>query len=253
MRQEITSRGNEKVKRLRLLAKDSALRKKEGEFVAEGPHLLQEALKERAPITAVYAAMEKPPEELSALSADIPIYLLPGELLESVAPAQTTQGVVFTCRMERRKFPSGGRYLLLDGLADPGNVGTILRTADAFAFDGVLLTSGSADVYNPKTIRATQGAIFRLPVHIVEPNELERTLSALAVPLYAAVLEDSVPPEALLPACCCIAVGNEARGVSQTVLKLSDARIRIPMPGRAESLNAAVAAGILCYLAVQQR
>lgn len=253
MRQKITSRGNEKIKRLRLLSKDSAFRKSEGEFVAEGPHLLEEALAERAPITAVFAALDKPPEELLArLPADIPVYMLPSDLLESVAPAQTTQGILFTCRMQTRKMATGGRYLLLDELADPGNVGTILRTADAFAFDGVLLTAGSADVYNPKTIRATMGAIFRMPIHIVEPNQLNMALKGLSVPLYAAILEESQLPEELLPGPCCIAIGNEARGVSPSVLQLAHGRIRIPMPGRAESLNAAVAAGILCYLSVQR-
>ena len=165
MRHEvISSRSNPLVTRLRKLGSKRSARREEGVFVGEGPKLLQEAVRWRIPLeTVVYASGVTLPQ----LPDDVRVVEVPDSLLEAVAQTQTPQGVVFVCRTPALELPeqlTGNRYLILDGLQDPGNVGTIWRTADAFGADGLILCSGCADPWSPKTVRSTMGAAFRLPL-----------------------------------------------------------------------------------------
>ena len=149
-----------------------------------------------------------------------------------------------------REFPFNyGKWVLLDNLADPGNVGTIIRTADAAGFDGVVLSSESADLYNPKTQRAMQGSQFHIELIKRDLADAITDFQDAAIPVYASMLDknakqlqdfEKVPQLALI-------IGNEAHGVSSTIASLSDEKLYIPIKGKAESLNAAVAAGIMIY------
>ena len=141
---------------------------------------------------------------------------------------------------------------MLDTLQDPGNVGTILRTADAFHADGMFLVNGCADLYNPKTLRATMGAVFRCPVWTVGVEELSALLKKSGIPLYGAALrEDTLDARAVDYNRCAIAIGSEGRGLTEGVLALCDRTIKIPMSEHCESLNAAAAATVLLWEAAR--
>ena len=142
----------------------------------------------------------------------------------------------------------GRRYVVLDGVQDPGNVGTVLRTLDAFDADGLLLTGGCADPFGPKTVRASMGAVFRRPVWSVTPEELGDLLRRSGIPLYGAALRpDAMDARQADYSRCALAIGSEGRGLSREVLDLCDKTVLIPMSPRCESLNAAIAAAVLLW------
>ena len=146
------------------------------------------------------------------------------------------------------KLLTGRRYVLLDGVQDPGNVGTILRTLDAFDADGLLLTGGCADPYGWKAVRSSMGAVFRRPIYSGTPEELAALLHRSGLPLYGAALrEDTVDARQADYTRCTLAIGSEGRGLSREVLDLCGQTIRIPMSDRCESLNAAIAAAVLLW------
>ena len=145
--------------------------------------------------------------------------------------------------------------LLAEELNDRGNLGTVIRTADACGADAVFLSKGSVDLYNPKVLRATMGSLFHVPVfQNIDLHALSEKMQAKQIPLYAAHLKGDRYPYALpLQDACAFLIGNEARGLSEDAAALCDAWVKIPMPGQAESLNASVAAGVLLYEVVRQR
>jgi len=140
------------------------------------------------------------------------------------------------------------RLVVLDGVQDPGNVGTIWRTADALGADGLLLVNGCADPWNHKTVRATMGACFRLPAYEVKLNDLSKILTEKSIPLYATALrEDTVDLRDGDLSRCAVVIGSEGKGVSEQLLELSDKTMKIPMRSRCESLNAAAAAAVVLW------
>ena len=142
----------------------------------------------------------------------------------------------------------GRRYALLDGVQDPGNVGTILRTADALFCDGLLLVGGCADPWQPKAVRASMGAVLRCPVWSCTAEEAKGLLSRSGIPLYGAALRrDTLDARAIPEGKAAIAIGSEGRGLSAEMLALCDATVRIPMAEHCESLNAAAAAAVLLW------
>ena len=142
----------------------------------------------------------------------------------------------------------GKRYLVLDGVQDPGNVGTIWRTADALGADGLILVNGCADPWNPKTVRATMGACFRLPVYERNADGLAQWLGKQGIPLYATALrEDTVDLRKAELSRCAVVIGSEGRGVSEGLLSQSAKTLKIPMRARCESLNAAAAATVVLW------
>lgn len=247
-RESITSRANPLLARVRKLNSRRAFRREEGAFAAEGPKLLTEALRWGGELEAVICA---PGVELPELPEGTRVAEVSDSLLASIADTQSPQGIVFICKGKALSVPgrlTGGRYLLLDGVQDPGNVGTIWRTADAFGTDGLLLCEGCADPWNPKTVRATMGAVFRLPVYECALETAAERLAAAGLPLYAAALrDDTVDVRELDLGCCAVAIGSEGRGVSQRTLELCERTVKIPMSPRCESLNAAVAAAVVLW------
>lgn len=244
--EHITSRHNPLMGHIRKLVGSAAYRWETGEFLCDSPKLLQEALLWQAEITAVVTISPLPrlPEHIRQVQ-------VPEDIMSSISPVKTPQGVLFTCRLPQAPLPrslTGRRYVLLDGVQDPGNVGTILRTLDAFDADGLLLTGGCADPYGWKAVRSSMGAVFRRPIYFGSPEELAALLHRSDLPLYGAALrEDTVDARQADYTRCVLAIGSEGRGLSREVLDLCDQTIRIPMSDRCESLNAAIAAAVLLW------
>ena len=244
----ITSRHNAVLTHLRKLASSRAYREECGEYLGDGVKLLREAVTWNAPLRTVVfterVTLPPLPETVRAVRVS-------EELMRSVSPSETPQGALFTAELIRPTLPDqleGRHYLVLDGVQDPGNVGTILRTADAFACDGVFLTGACADLYNPKTVRATMGAIFRCRVWCCGAEELAALLRKSGLALWGAALRgDTISlPEAKLERAA-VAIGSEGRGLSEQLLALCDHTVKIPMSPRCESLNAATAASVLLW------
>ena len=244
--ERITSLKNPRVLLWRSL-KDRKGRKETGCFLVEGRKMVAEALASAFPVEAVLADEARLSE--LALPDDIEVYALPEHVLAAVCDTKTPQGIAAVVRVAEP--PRAGRRLVaLDGVQDPGNVGTIIRTADAAGFDGVLLSGQCADVYSPKVLRATMGSVFRMNLRVAD--DLAGELEGLKAEGYA-VLSSQLDGEpfgavaAGITAPFALVIGSEGNGVSEAVRRLATHRVALPMRGGAESLNAAVAAGIMMY------
>ena len=243
--ERLTSLKNPQVQLWRSL-KDRKARREHGLFLVEGRKSVEEALSSGFPAEALL--LREDTAEQGALPENVKKYLLPEHVMAAVCDTRTPQGIAAV--MRHREIPVEGRRLVaLDGVQDPGNVGTIIRTADAAGLDGVLLSPDCADPYSPKVLRATMGSVFHIPVAVVEdlPGALTE-LKAKGLPVISSQL-DGTPfsgwkagEEGFV-----LVIGSEGNGVSPAVRALATVRLRLPMRGRAESLNAAVAAGIMMY------
>ena len=243
----ITSRKNPLISHIRKLAADRAYRRASGEFLGDGTKLLEEAVRWNAPLTA---AVCSPGVPLPLIEGSRRVEV-PEDLMASISPARSPQGALFLAKLPDTAPPeklAGDRWLVLDGLQDPGNVGTIWRTADALGADGLILVNRCADPFSPKTVRATMGACFRLPVYEMEAEDLPGLLERSGAVLYAAAArEDTVDLKAAGLDRCAVVIGSEGKGVCPELLALSRKTIRIPMRDRCESLNAAAAAAIILW------
>lgn len=246
--EKITSRKNPLIAHIRKLSADRSYRRECGEFLGDGMKLLEEAIRWNAPLTAIIVTEGT---ALPPVPAGVRLVEVPRDVMASISPMKAPQGAMFLCRMGGEKGPEqleGSRYLVLDGLQDPGNVGTIWRTADALGCDGLLLVSGCADIWNHKTVRSTMGACFRLPAWEVEMEELIRLLRQAQLPLYATALrEDTVDLRQADLSRCAVIIGSEGKGVSEGLLCASERTLKIPMRTRCESLNAAAAAAVVLW------
>ena len=255
MRDVIRSAANEKVKRLRRLQKDASARNEEGILLAEGEKLAHEVPKEdilECYVSASYAEkMREIPEDAIVLADGI---------FEKISDTRTPQGILIVAKrpaFREEEILAGSAPLLLiaEHLQDPGNAGTILRTAEAAGADAVYLTSDSVDIYAPKTVRATMGSVFRVPCFYCDTaTALLERLRASGIRTYAAYLDGSVSyEEPDYREGTAFLIGNESRGLTAETASAAAERVRIPMNGRVNSLNAAMAAGILLYEAARQR
>ena len=247
-REWITSRSNPLIARIKRLNSKRSARREEGLFVGEGPKLLAEALKWNAELDTVICVKGR---DLPELTKGVRVVEVPSELLTVMADTETPQGVIFLCRTGSVRLPGkleGDRYLILDGVQDPGNVGTIWRTADAFGADGLILCGNCADPWSPKTVRATMGAAFRLPVYEGTLEQVHELLGAAGIPLYATALrEDTADVRDMNLQRSAVIIGSEGRGVSRQALDLCQKTVKIPMTDRCESLNAGIAAGVVLW------
>ncbi len=246
--EQITSRKNPLITHIRKLTSDRAYRRECGEYLGDGVKLLEEAARWNAPLSCV---VHTAGTALPQLPESVRVVQVPEDVMASISPLKAPQGALFLCGMPGQGVPeklSGQRYMVLDGLQDPGNVGTIWRTADALGADGLLLTEGCADPWNWKTVRATMGACFRLPVYEVKRQDLPALLERSDLPLYATALrEDTLDLREADLSRCAVVIGSEGRGVSEEVLAMSQKTLKIPMRERCESLNAAAAATVVLW------
>lgn len=245
----ISSRKNPLCLHIRRLAAEGKYRRETKQFLCDSPKLTEEALR-WAPETVETVVMT-PGQTISNLSPSIRAVEVPEDVMASIAPSKTPQGVLAVCRMRLTALPEkldGTHYVVLDGVQDPGNVGTILRTADAFWADGLFLVNGCADLYHPRTLRASMGAIFRCPAWDCEPEELSALLRRSGISLFGAALrENTKDARQAAYTRSAVAIGSEGRGLSEQMLDLCDDTVKIPMNDHCESLNAAAAAAVLLW------
>ena len=176
---------------------------------------------------------------------DFPGIEVTEEIIKKITDVTTSQGIVAVCEIPQYKEFKKDKILFLDRVQDPGNVGTIIRTADAFGFDAVFLSKGCADVYSPKVVRSTMGSIFHLPV--IQDVTVEEVKS-IGNMVYSSTLEKAEFLEKIeIPKKFTLVIGNEGNGISEEVKSITDKFVKIKMNGSAESLNASIAAGILMY------
>ncbi len=249
---EIQSRQNAALKHLARLGRERKYRRSTGEMLCEGEKMLGEALRSGAKLKTVLvrdgwdSPLVKEAEEQGAS-----LYSATDALFKLASEVETPQNVIFSCEQPQwtaDALDGAGQVLLLDGLQDPGNLGTILRTAEAFALGAVVLCEGCADPFSPKVVRSTMGAVFRLPCVQLPLADAVEQLREAGLAVYATALHaDSMPLDTVPLERAAVIIGSEGRGVSQSALNLSDKRVIIPMAGRAESLNAGVAAAIVIY------
>lgn len=257
--ERLTSRENEQIKFLSRLMRSKRERHAAGMFVAEGARLCAEALENRVEVLKAYlvpGALERYPQFARALTkTPCDCVEITPELSNRLSDTDTPQGVFCLCRMldngpHTVKIDTDGQYLALCGLQDPGNVGTIIRTAEAMGLTGLILAGSCPDIYSPKVLRSTMGSVFRLPIRVAGDEAfLLQEARAAGVKSYAAALHRQaclLPGTGLGPGSL-VLIGNEGNGLPDAVVQACDAPLMIQMPGRAESLNAAMAAGIIVW------
>jgi RNA methyltransferase, TrmH family len=258
----IISSGNAQVKNLLQLQKKAKVRKEQGVFVVEGLKMFEEAREAGVLIKAYLSEtffQEKfriDPDFFPDLDYEIIIDSLFDEVSETITP----QGILGTvrkaeCSLESMLQMPDACLLLLEDIRDPGNLGTMIRTAEGAGVTGIICNSSTVDLYNPKVVRSTMGSIFRVPFYQAENfYETLLELKGQGITIFAAhLLGVPYDTEGSFRSKCALCIGNEANGLSEQTSALADVRIKIPMAGKVESLNAAVAAAILMYEVSRQR
>ena len=244
MEMRITARKNHLLQQVKKLFSSRKEREAAGLFAADGTKLLQEAVRFFPGLDTVILS--------DGVEADVPSHVrlirVPEDVMASISPMEAPQGAVFLCRLpEKQPVVAKKPMLLLDGIQDPGNLGTILRTADALQVPVVLL-EGCADPYSHKVVRASMGAVFRTPVVQSTWQEASSILRAAQIPVAVTALSDRARDIRQAPLQdMAVVIGSEGRGVRQEILDAADAELIIPMNANCESLNAAVAASIVLW------
>lgn len=255
----ITSTANQQVRQLIQLNRKGKLRDAQDLFVAEGPKMFREASKGRikkAYMSESYFEKQKGDPAFEQVEYEV----VADSVFRTMCDTQTPQGIVCLIRqyhytLEELLQRESRLFLVLENLQDPGNLGTIMRTAEGAGAAGVILNRGSVDMYNPKVVRSTMGSIYRVPfLYAQDLREVLKSLKQAGVRSFAARLDGSKAYDReSYEKGAAFLIGNESSGLSKELADCADAYIRIPMEGRLESLNASVAASILLYEAYRQR
>ena len=244
MEERITSRKNPLLQQVRKLLSSRKARVEAGLFAADGTKLLEEAVKYDPGLDTVILSEGVQVQ----LPAGVRCVRVPADVMQSISPMETPQGALFLCRLpEKREFIPKAGMLILDGIQDPGNLGTILRTADALQVPVVLL-EGCADPYGHKVVRASMGAVFRTSVVSSTWEEVREKCLAAGIPVAVTALnEQSRDIRKANVASMAVVIGSEGQGVRREILEQAQDALIIPMDSRCESLNAAVAATIVMW------
>ena len=242
----IESSNNPKIKKWTKL-KQKKYRYQSSEFIVEGEHLVLEAMASN--VVKEILVKEGSTGHLNPIFNTMkPTYILKENLFTQIASTETPQPIMAVCEMKAKTIEKDHRLLLLDRIQDPGNLGTLLRSAVAFGFDGVVLGEGCVDVYNEKVIRSTQGAIFKIPIEMHSLKDYVTTLQSKGVKVYGTSLENGSPLGEIEDASkMAVILGNEGQGVSSELLTQTDQNIFIEMTENIESLNVSIAGSIIMY------
>lgn len=229
-------------------------RDKKGLFLLEGERLVSEAKVEDIEYIVISKSYKGYVPKVNKG------YVISDVLFSKICDTINPQGIIAVCKsfdykIKDIKLENNPFFVMLENVMDPGNMGTIIRTADAAGVDGVILSKGCVDIFNPKVIRSTMGSIFHLPIYRnVELGECIKCLNKKNILTIGAHLKgENTPYNTNLKNGCCVVIGNEANGLSDEISNLISSLVKIPMPGMAESMNAGIAAGILIYEGVRQR
>lgn len=257
----ITSTANNQIKNVMTLIKKSADRKKNGLFVIEGSRLFSEAPRERIEKVYVSESFISDKDNME-LVGGLSYETVSDRVFETMSDTQTPQGILALVRMSGitdkellEKADKNAFFVVLENLQDPGNLGTIIRTAEGAGAAGVIMSQDTVDIYNPKVIRSTMGSLFRVPfAYTKNLSETMELFKAKGYEIFAAHLDgqklhyecDFKGPFAML-------IGNEGNGLTDNITKSATTLLKIPMEGRLESLNASVSAAVIMYEAVRQR
>jgi RNA methyltransferase, TrmH family len=254
----ITSTSNTKIKLVRALQTQPQKRKAENAFVAEGVRLLEDAITVKWPLEFILydqSLSDRGKAILAALPGPIQqeVYETTPGIMAAISDTESPQGILAVLKQSALPLPNSPTFLILaDQVRDPGNMGTLLRTAEAAGADAVMVSPGTVDAYAPKVIRGAMGAHFHLPIHALPWHEIHQHLKGLPVFLARTDAEGSFW-DADFNQPCVLLIGGEAFGASPMGEAIATHYVAIPMAGRAESLNAAVAAGILMAEVMRQR
>ena len=245
-REIITSRKNPLLQHVRKLLQSRSYREQCGEYAADGVKLLEEAVKWIP--DALKTVLVTRDAVLPQLPEQVRLVEIPDDIMAQVSPMEAPQGALFTCALPQvQNLDLQDRCLILDGIQDPGNLGTILRTADALEVP-VVLTPGCADAYNHKTVRASMGAVFRSQPQWACHEAVAESCKAKSLPLYVTALSHrAVDVRQADLQRAALVIGSEGKGVGEFFLSHADREVIIPMSGRCESLNAAIAAAIVLW------
>lgn len=254
---KINSKDNPLIKHITKLNKNAKYRREYSEFTAEGVRLCLDALYSGAEIKTLVVyegAEEKYPEEIESIKQVCgKSYLISKALFGKISDTKNPQGILCVIKTLDKptlfdKMLIGGKYVALENIQDPSNLGTVLRTAEAVGANGVILSSDCCDIYSPKVVRGSMGAVFRLPVVITE--SIEAFINEhQEIHFYASVVDNNADKitELSFNEPCCVIIGNEGNGIKESTIQKCDKKFTIPMNGRAESLNASAAAAIIIW------
>lgn len=257
MRQVITSKDNEKIKNFRRIASSRKYREKFGSFILEGARLVLDSCRENADIKYLIAsefAAAEYKELVDELEEKIGnVYIVSSEIAKYISLTENSQEIFAVCGLKKHKtaeelMKKGGRYVVTVKIQDPGNMGTIIRTADAMGVDGVIAVN-CCDIYNPKTVRSTMGSLFRADIAFANEDELFEVLKNNEITSFASVID---PDAHSLTDCnfkngAAVLIGNEGNGLDREIVRKCDERLTIQMKGNVNSLNAATAASIIMW------
>ena len=254
----IFSRDNPRVKEYCKLGSGKQTRRKLGRFTLEGTRLCEEAVRSGITVDYAFASADwcsAHKEALRSLEDDgVPVFQISEQVEKRISETSGPQGIYFVCpsipQVELNELTEKEKILCLYDIQDPGNLGTMIRSADAFGFEAVVLSRDCCDLFSPKVLRSAMGSVFHLPYYISpDMPAFEREMAACGKVSAAAVLENAD----LLAGCCILPeihllyIGNEGNGLPESFAQACRYRITLPMKGKAESLNAAMAAGILMW------
>ncbi len=246
----IESTQNALVKHWKKLVQNRRERDKSQEFLVEGFHLVEEALKTKKSLLTIMKREDVELPESWAVE-NVVITEITNAVAKEIAETEQSQGIYAHCRQlteNKANYDDWKKMLFIDAVQDPGNVGTMIRTADAAGVDAVIIGKGTVDPYNPKTVRSAQGSHFNIPIVRGDLMEWIQRAKENAVQVIGTNLDESIHyKEAELAGKFALVVGNEGSGLNPELLAHTDVNVRIPIYGKAESLNVAVATGILLY------
>lgn len=241
--EHITSKDNAKVRNFSKLMSDKKYRNQTGLFICEGEKVLYEAIKLGAKIETIMINEDF----VSKINLEkFNVVCVKNHIMDKLSDTKTPQGVIFSCYMDKTNYDLSKfeKIIILDGISDPGNMGTIIRTAVAFNIDCIVLLNNSVDHYSPKVVRSTMSGVFSIP--IIKMNTLD-CFNQIKVPIYATYLDESSKniSDVNLEKCA-VVIGNESQGVSKQVIELVFEKIIIPI-NNIESLNASIASSIVMW------
>lgn len=253
---EITSSSNSKCKYVKSLSQKKA-RQKCGEYTIEGIKSVSDALNSDRIVTALYVSDSFYNNERFSYPENLPLYKVNDDIFSKICDTTSPQGILAVVRAEKAdsfEIDLNKAYIYCDCINDPGNLGTIIRTADAAGFGGVLLSEGCVDLYSPKTVRSSMGSFFNMDIYTDVTYEMLKSYKDKGFSLLGGALGENTVDyrESDMKKPTIIIVGNEANGISKAVMDMCQC-VKIPILGKAESLNVGVAAAILMYELVRQR